>query len=241
MEDSISLHAEWSSGQKIRFRFISIFFFLFIFPFPIYFIPGLPSWLFGWYYDGFDALVRWTGSSIFSIEGEMVASGFGSGDNTYSWVQNFVILGVALIGGTIWSILDRKRKSYQKLWRWFHLILTYYVAFFMFSYGLGKAFGEQFGYPSIGRLLETYGESSPMRLMWTFMSASEAYEQFSGWSEAIAGFLILFRRTRTLGGLAVAGVMLNVFMMNMSARKVWHNGKITNIEKPQNRKFIVIE
>ncbi len=216
MEDSISLHEEWSTGQKIRFRFISIFFFLFIFPFPLWFIPGLPSWMLEWYYTGYDALVRWTGAGIFGIEGEMVAYGYGSGDNTYSWIQNFVVLMVALIGGTLWSVLDRKRPSYQTLWRWFHLLVTYFVAFYMFSYGLGKVFGDQFGYPKIERMLETYGESSPMRLMWTFMSASEAYERFSGWSEAIAGFLILFRRTRTLGGLAVAGVMLNVFMMNMT-------------------------
>jgi len=213
---NISLHEDWSIGRKLRFRYFSIFFFLFIFPFPIFLIPELPGWVTSWVYDGWGELVNWGGSTFFGIEEEISSRSTGSGDKTYNWVQNFMILIMALIGGTIWSILDRKRKSYQRIWRWFHLLITYYVAYFLFSYGLGKVFGEQFGYPAIARMLETYGETSPMRLMWTFMSASEPYEQFSGWSEAIAGFLLLFRRTRTLGALAGAGVMLNVFLMNMS-------------------------
>jgi uncharacterized membrane protein YphA (DoxX/SURF4 family) len=86
----------------------------------------------------------------------------------------------------------------------------------MFLYGIMKIFSGQFSAPMISGLFETYGESSPMRLMWTFMGASETYTNFAGWSETIAGILLLFRRTRTIGGLAAAGVMLNVFMMNVS-------------------------
>lgn len=215
MDQTISLHTGWSTGRKLRFRYLSIFFFLFIFPFPLNLIPGA-SWFGDWTSSFWDFLVNLTGPAFFGIEGEISGQPTGSGDKTYDWVQYFLVVVLSIIGGTIWSILDRKRESYQLLWRWFHLLVTYYVAYFLFVYGLGKVFGEQFGYPAIARMLETYGETSPMRLMWTFMSASEVYEQFSGWSEAIAGFLLLFRRTRTLGALAGAGVMLNVFLMNMS-------------------------
>lgn len=213
MDQTISLHKEWSTGRKLRFRFISLFFFLYIFPFPLYLIP-IPE-IGRAVADFWAAITQWFGISILGIE-EIVAGSPGSGDKTSDWLRLGIMAILSILIGILWSIIDRKRKSYQRLWRWFQMLLVYYVASVMFSYGLAKVFGEQFGYPSIARMMETYGESSPMRLMWTFMSASEPYEQFSGWAEAIAGFLILFRRTRTLGGLAVAGVMLNVFMMNMT-------------------------
>ena len=56
--------------------------------------------------------------------------------------------------------------------------------------------------PSIESLRETYGASSPMRLLWTFMGVSAGYRIFSGLAEALPGFLLLFRRTSTVGGLS---------------------------------------
>ncbi|MGD1846079.1 MAG: hypothetical protein ACFB10_11860, partial [Salibacteraceae bacterium] len=165
---------------------------------------------------GWTWLINITAPNILGMEGELAYRITGSGDRAYDWVQSFLWVVLSLIGGTLWTVLDRHRSSYQRLWRWGYLLFTYYLIYNLFGYGFIKAFGEQFGYPSIGRLLETYGESSPMRLLWTFMSASEAYEQFSGWGEAIAGLLLLFHRTRTLGALVAFGVMLNVFLLNMT-------------------------
>ncbi|MCH2192895.1 hypothetical protein [Kordia sp.] len=73
----------------------------------------------------------------------------------------------------------------------------------------------QFSTPSLGRLVQPYGHSSPMGITWTFMGASEAYTMFFGYAEVTAGVLLAFRRTQTLGGFVAFGVMLNVFMMNM--------------------------
>ena len=64
--------------------------------------------------------------------------------------------------------------------------------------------------------MQPYGDSSPMGIAWTFMGASKAYTMFSGFAEAIGGFLLFYRRTRTFGALLIFGVMFNVFMMNMS-------------------------
>jgi len=74
----------------------------------------------------------------------------------------------------------------------------------------------QFREPNLERLFQTYGHSSPMRLMWTFMGASQTYTVFAGAAEVLAGILLIFRKTRTFGALMVVGVMFNVFMMNMS-------------------------
>ena len=39
-----------------------------------------------------------------------------------------------------------------------------------------------------------------MGLLWTFMGHSPAYSAFTGAAEALAGALLLFRRTTLLGG-----------------------------------------
>jgi uncharacterized membrane protein YphA (DoxX/SURF4 family) len=86
----------------------------------------------------------------------------------------------------------------------------------MLSYGMSKVFKSQFPLPSPGVLLQTYGQSSPMRLLWTFMGYSPSYTFFAGASEVLGGLLLFFRRTTTLGALVVAAVMTNVAMMNFS-------------------------
>jgi hypothetical protein len=40
-----------------------------------------------------------------------------------------------------------------------------------------------------------------MGILWTFMAASTGYTIFAGLAEAVAGLLLLFRRTSTLGAL----------------------------------------
>jgi len=65
------------------------------------------------------------------------------------------------------------------------------------------------------RMMQPYGDSSPMGLLWTFMGASPGYQMFAGAAEVVGGLLLLFRRTTLLGALVVAAVMSNVFAMNV--------------------------
>jgi hypothetical protein len=55
-----------------------------------------------------------------------------------------------------------------------------------------------------------------MRLLWTFMGYSKPYTFFAGAAQALAGMLLFFRHTTTLGALIAAVVMLNVVMVNFS-------------------------
>lgn len=207
--------SSWNLWQKLSFRFFFIFFGLIIFPFPLTIIPGIGSitepinklWT---------ALINFSGKTFFGVEENIAISFTGSGDKLYDWLWYFSILLLTLILGISWSVLDQKRLNYTKLKAWFVLILTYYLAYFLFVYGIIKLFYLQFSAPSLERLFQTYGQSSPMRLAWTFMGASKTYTVFSGFCETLAGALLLFGRTRTLGALTAVGVMLNVFMLNMS-------------------------
>src|SRR5437763_16588523 len=84
----------------------------------------------------------------------------------------------------------------------------------MITYGAMKVIKLQFSYPGPDRLLETYGESSPMRLLWTFMGASDEYTWFTGAGEMLGGLLLCTRRTTLLGALVSFGVMLHVAVLN---------------------------
>jgi hypothetical protein len=86
----------------------------------------------------------------------------------------------------------------------------------MLSYGASKLIPSQFPPPSLTRMLETYGESSPMGLLWTFMGASGAYTTFTGAAEALSGILLLCPATVTLGALISLAVTTNIVMLNMS-------------------------
>lgn len=70
--------------------------------------------------------------------------------------------------------------------------------------------------PSLDQLLRTYGESSPMGIVWTFMGLSPAYTIFSGLVETVGGVLLFFRRTTTLGAAILTVVLANVVMLNFA-------------------------
>jgi len=217
METTLAAHEEWSVSRKIGFRFIFILFLLFILPFPF----NIPlnvfneSWLDTQFNDFWTWMTNLVGTKLLGLS-ELSSRPTGSGDMSFNWVQYGLFASLALIGTIIWSLADKGRKNYYRPWRWFVLITVYYLVFYMLLYGFIKVFWLQMPQLRIDRLLKTYGQSSPMGLLWTFMGASKTYSMYAGLSEVIAGTLLIFRRTRTLGGLVTFGVMFNVFMLNMA-------------------------
>ncbi|MEM6631943.1 MAG: hypothetical protein AAF694_19860 [Bacteroidota bacterium] len=211
----MNTQSPWSLFQKFGFRFIFLFWSLYIFPFPINVIPGIDS-LLQPYYDLWSFLIRVLGNEVLHIEHDFSQKFTGSGDMLYDWIQNLGMFILALGAALIWSLLDRKRPSYRQVFSLFVMILAYYLAYMMLVYGIIKLFYLQFRPPNMERLFQTFGQASPMRLLWTFMGFSKSYTVFAGASETVAGLLLLFRRTRVLGGWVAFGVMLNVFVLNMS-------------------------
>ncbi len=217
METTLAIHEEWSSSRKISFRFIFILFLLFILPFPFNIPLNVLNefWLDTQFNDFWTWTTEFVGNTILGLE-KFSGAQTGSGDKTFNWVQYGTFLSLATIGTIIWSVLDKNRKHYYRPWRWFVLMTVYYLVFYMLLYGFIKVFWLQMPQLRIDRLLKTYGQSSPMGLLWTFMGASKTYSVYAGLSEVIAGTLLIFRRTRTLGGLVTFGVMFNVFMLNVA-------------------------
>ena len=205
---------QWTFIRKIAFRFIFIFFSLILFPFPLNVIPK-SDLIFKYYDQLWTAFINWSAKVFFQIEQTLEMKFTGSGDMLYNWMWYFCIILAAFVLGIIFTMFDRKRSNYNKLQGWFNLILRYYLAYILLNYGIIKLFYLQFSSPSLETLFHTYGQSSPMHLMWTFMGFSKGYTIFSGAAETIAGLLLLFGRTKTLGALIAFGVMLNVFVLNM--------------------------
>jgi hypothetical protein len=116
----------------------------------------------------------------------------------------------------LWSGLDWRRTDHPWLKDLLRSYLRYILAFTMLGYGLAKVFTQFSQFPPVefDQLNKTYGESSPMNLVWTFMGASRGYTMFAGLGEVIAALLLIWRHTAILGAAVALGVMLNVMMLN---------------------------
>jgi len=156
----------------------------------------------------------WIGKNILHLSYPITVFTNGSGDTTYDYVVIFFMAAVSLIAAITWSILDKRTKTYNRLYYWLCVIVRYYVAITMFSYGFVKVFKLQFPFFSADRLLESYGNSSPMGLAWNFLGFSQGYNYFMGFAELLSGILLLFRRTTTLGALVTVVVAGNIMAIN---------------------------
>lgn len=203
---------KWSSGKKIAFRFFFIYFLLFILlnnngAYPFYQI--IQSLFNKMLYQ----FVPWVGKTILGITYEIATGPNGSGDTTYDYVLIFTIFSVAILSTSVWSILDKNRKNYKKLYYWLTLAIRLYVGLMLINYGLVKIIKLQFSSPTMMRLTQAYGESSPMGLAWTFLGFSDGYNLFMGIAE-VAAVLLLFRRTLTFGAIITLMTSANVMAVN---------------------------
>ena len=205
--------ANWSLWHKLLFRFFCIYLILYMSPWT--WLGSLP--VFGtiaeYYGLGENWLVTLANTQLFHIK-EVLVPMSGSGDTSYGYAQLCLFLAIATVGTLIWTVLD-KRRNYVVGYYWLLVAVRYFVALNALSYGIIKLFGQQMIFPSLSALATPLGDFLPMRFSWYFIGYSEPYQFFSGSVEVIAGVLLLFRRTSTLGAFVAASVFLNVVMMNL--------------------------
>jgi hypothetical protein len=202
----------WSFTERVAFRFLFLYLLLSFFPSPLDHIPGI-DFVFRPYAKLVEAVGRWVGAHVWKL-GPMATEQTGSGDTAEQWVLASVFVSAAIAGTVVWSIAARGERDHARLHAATRVWVRYLLGLVLFSYGMAKVYKSQFPAPDTDALLETYGESTPMHLLWTFMGASTAYSVFGGVMETAGALLLFWRRTATLGALVVAGVMLNVVMLN---------------------------
>lgn len=203
----------WSKPALVAFRFCFAYLVLYNFAAIFWFLPWKGEWLaekYGWPWD---KLVVWVGDTCFGVDARSHPTG--SGDTWQAYVLTVVNLGLSVVATVVWSVLDRRSESYPRLLDGLRSMVRLVLGMTLISYGLAKVFYTQFPFPDGERLARTYGESSPMGLLWTFMGYSFGYNLFTGGVECLGGLLLLWRRTSLLGALLSAAAMLQVFVLNL--------------------------
>ncbi|MGB6482569.1 MAG: hypothetical protein WBE86_03695 [Candidatus Acidiferrales bacterium] len=212
------LPAHWSLAKRVGFRLCFVYFILYvlsnqmlggILPF-INFIKPLEEM------KSVQVFIGWAAKHLFHIGYPLVTMETGSGDRTFDWVMNFCLLALAIIAAVVWSVVDRKRENYSSIYKWFRVFVRFALAAQMFGYGFAKMFPLQMPFPRLERLLEPYGNFSPMGVLWSSIGASQAYEIFAGCAETAGGFFLIFPRTATFGALICLADMTQVFLLNMT-------------------------
>ena len=123
----------------------------------------------------------------------------GSGDQTFNYVELATDVGTAALVAFGWSVVARFRSVRSTTIEASQILARYYLGWYLLIYGWVKVFPLQMPLPGPDRLLQPYGDSSPMGLAWTFIGASVGYQIFSGLAEVAAGYLLFFRRTARAG------------------------------------------
>ena len=209
--------AAWPLALKIAFRFFASYLVFDGYGFPIGYLQfealrPVTSWL----YSTQVALGRWTQVHVLGFDTPIPNAFTGSGDSLPTYAMRLGAVLLAVIATIVWSLLDRRRPEYSRLYSWVSAWARLFLATVMFGYAFAKLFPTQFPTPSLERYVEPLGEFSPMGLLWTFMGHSPAYNFFAGFVEFLGAALLLFRRTATLGALIVIGAMSQVLMLNLS-------------------------
>jgi hypothetical protein len=209
----------WSVPQRIAFRFCFLYFGLYCFYTQIstalISIPNMeigdPS-----AYWPMRQIVFWIAAHLFHAKLPLVYSGSGSGDKTFDWVMAFFLLVFSVIATAVWSVLDRRRENYVTLSKWFRVFMRFALASQMIGYGIDKVVPLQMPYPYLTRLLEPFGNFSPMGVLWASVGAAPAFETYVGCAETLAGLFLIVPRLTMAGALIALCDMTHVFMLNMT-------------------------
>ena len=210
--------SKWKLWQKILFRFFVVFLFLLS---QLAYNPLLNILGYGYRKQvqlidaPLQTIVTWFDDHLFHIgylPGQHTRE---FGDTHFGVVLFLIIFILALVSSALWSLLDKKRPGYNRFYYWFSNYLAYYIFLGMIAYAFSKVIPVQSHYPTAPELLTRWGNLRRWEVLFTFMGTSPAYCIFCGWLELIASLLILFNRTRVMGGLLMTFILVQVVCLNI--------------------------
>jgi hypothetical protein len=200
--------------RSYALRFSLCYWLLCLPPFPLGLVPGTES-------AGLsllrvrEALVQLVGRQLFGLE---IPDGQYSGADTVSnYVAMLCFVVMALVIAALWTAARRRalEREDPRLSALHQVGLRYVLGTSMLGYAAVKLWKIQFPALQPSDLELSYGESSPMGLLWRFMGHSTAYVFVTGLAELLGGVLLFSRRTTLLGALVLVGVMTQVVLLNL--------------------------
>jgi len=123
------------------------------------------------------------------------------------------LLGISLLLGRFWK---GKNLNYSNLYHWLRVVLRYRVGIILVAYGLLKLFPLQMPFPSLSNLHTNYGDFYAWKIYYHTTGITPWYESFLGLVEILAGVLLFFRQTTTLGAGVIIGFTGNIFAANLA-------------------------
>ena len=211
--------AQWSAATRVAFRVCFLYFGLYVLTTQmlggLWIVPkiappdmGATGWM--------KRPIVWAATHVFHVQHQYVTTLTGSGDKTVDWLHALLLLVFSTCAAAVWSAVDRHRPSYVALHTWFHVFLRFAAGTTMVTYGMVKAIPLQMGAPALTRLLEPYGNFSPMGVLWASVGASFPYERFAGFMELTAAALLFIPRLSMLGAMVLVADSIQVFVLNMT-------------------------
>ena len=211
---------EWSASHRVAFRFGVLYLGLFsiatqilgsllLVPLADFYFRGLgPLW-------PMREITFWISTNVFGVTAPLVYTGT-TGETVFFWVQTLWLF-VAAVGATaVWSLLDRHRRNYVTLHKWFRFFVRLGLASQMLEYGMTKVIPTQFPPPTLNTLVTPAGNLSLSAMLWTSIGSAPGYEIFTGCIEVLGGILLLIPRTTMLGAILSLAAMTQVFVLNMT-------------------------
>jgi uncharacterized membrane protein YphA (DoxX/SURF4 family) len=173
-------------------------------------LPATGEWMSGIS----ESILKMIYRPIFGDPGDQVLELVSDSTGHYLFVFSLAIFSVitAVVVHFIW----KNKMNSKKLIQIGIIIISYYLAVQLLSYGLNKIFKWQFYFPEPNTLYTRVGDMPRDILYWTTMGTSHRYSVFAGLIEVIPAVLLLFKQTRLIGALVAFGVLLNVVMINFS-------------------------
>jgi hypothetical protein len=217
MKNTLKPEANWQRWQKVLFRycFVSLSLLSLIAYNPIFRILDI-SWATQTRFFGhLQGCAAWLDDHIFKLGYLPGSHSLEISDTHFGVILTLTILVISALIAVLWTFFDKVNTNYNRLYFWFCNYLAYYIFLAMTIYAIEKVIPVQAHYPNAAELMSRWGSFRKWEILFLFMGTSPAYCMFCGWLELIASTLILFNRTRVLGGLLMIAVLTQVVCFNI--------------------------
>jgi uncharacterized membrane protein YphA (DoxX/SURF4 family) len=96
------------------------------------------------------------------------------------------------------------------------LALRWYLAYYMFDYGISKLMGEQFGVHDPRILDMPVRQVDRFYLAWHLFGLSRPFNIIVGIFQIIGGLLLIINRTALIGALFLLPIIANIFLIDLA-------------------------